>query len=217
MGLATGSMFLHPLSAFLAPTTVTWDASSCPTGIYTITALARGVGNSKSDSVTTSNVSLPKASIAQQFQNLPAGTYKVSAVAIPASGTTYGSEFVTLTASGSDSGVVFGRSRPASNPAIGLARSRNQPPNPTLPPKDPKRLTPAGSTNVPAEGSTMPRAEGVREPLARQLLALLADSTEADRQWRRVDAIDEDGDGVFDYVAVESISGEIWIYRFHGS
>ena len=218
MGLATGLMFVHPLSAFLGPTTVTWDASNCPAGTYTITATARDIGATKAYSVMTSNVSLPKATVVQQFPNLPAGSYKVSAVASPNGGTTYQSEFVTVNGGGDGGVVIFGRSRPPSSPAIGTARSRNQPAEPTAPPKDPKRLTPSGiPTSGPAARTTMPRSEGVLEPQARLLLMLLADSDGTDRQWRHVDAIDEDGDGLLDYVAIESISGEIWIYRFHGA
>jgi hypothetical protein len=61
MGLATGLVFVHPLSAFLGTTTVTWDAANCPAGLYTITALARAMSDTQHYSVTTSNVSLPKA------------------------------------------------------------------------------------------------------------------------------------------------------------
>src|SRR5688572_3349681 len=77
MGLISGLALVHPVSAFLGPTTITWDASSCPPGIYTITAVARGT--SKTFSVITSSVSLPKGAVVQQFSDLPAGTYKVSA------------------------------------------------------------------------------------------------------------------------------------------
>jgi hypothetical protein len=217
MGLATGLMFVHPLSAFLGTTTVTWDASNCPAGTYTVTALARATANTSQYSVTTTNVSLPKASVAQTFQNLPPGPYTVSAVATPLSGTTFGSELVSLTSTGNDGGVItFSRSKPAGRPTLGVARSRNQPAEPTPPPTD-RRLAPSAvPTNTSSPAS--PRAVGVLDPQLRQLFALLADDTGgADRQWRRVDAIDEDADGLVDYVAVESISGEIWIYRFHGS
>ena len=220
MGLASGLMFVHPLSAFLGTTTVTWDASTCPAGTYTVSALARATANTSQYSVTTTNVSLPKATITQQFQNLPNGPYNISAVATPLSGTTYGSELVTITSTGSSDGgvVIYGRNKPPASPSLGTARSRNQPAEPTAPPKDPKRLTPSGvPTSVPAARTTMPRSEGVLEPQARLLLMLLADSDGTDRQWRHVDAVDEDGDGLLDYVAIESISGEIWIYRFHGS
>jgi len=219
MGLATGLMFVHPLSAFFGTTTVTWDASSCPAGTYTVSALARATANTSQYSVTTTNVSLPKASITQQFQNLPPGPYNISAVATPISGTTYGSELVTITSTGSgDGGIIVGRNKPPASPSLGTARSRNQPAEPTPPPTD-RRQTPATvPTNAPAAGSVSPRANGVLDSQLRQLFALLADdSGGAARQWRRVDAVDEDADGVFDYLAVESISGEIWIYRFHGS
>jgi hypothetical protein len=222
MGLATGLVFVHPLSAFFATTTVTWDASDCAAGIYTITALARAASNTQHYSVTTSNVSLPKATIVQQFSNLPSGSYQVSATAMGDNGQSFQSQIATITASGAsggDGGVVFGRSRPPSTPATGAARSRNQPADPTPPPRSDPRLTPAAvTTNAPAPDASIRRSDAALEPQVRRLLALQADdSGEAVGQWRRIDVVDEDADGVADYVAVESISGEIWIYRLHGS
>jgi len=221
MGLATGLVFVHPLSAFLGTTTVTWDASNCPAGIYTITALARAQSDTQHYSATTSNVSLPKATIVQQFSNLPSGTYQVSATAMADNGQSFQSQIATVTASGTsggDGGVVFGRARPPTAPSTGLARSRKQPADPAPPPTDP-RLAPSGvTTNAPAPDASLRWSDAMLEPQVRRLLALLTDdSSGSDRQWRRVDVVDDDADGVVDYVAVESISGEIWIYRFHGS
>jgi hypothetical protein len=72
-------------------------------------------------------------------------------------------------------------------------------------------------TNTPA-APLQRRSDAPLEPQVRRLLALLADdSSGIDPMWRRVDVVDDDADGVADYVAVESISGEIWIYRFHRS
>jgi len=222
MGLATGLVFVHPLSAFLGTTTVTWDASNCPAGIYTITALARATSDTQHYSVTTSNVSLPKATIVQQFSNLPSASYQVSATAMADNGQSFQSQITTVTASGTsggDGGVVFGRSRPPSTPAKGLARSRNQPADPTPPPPTDRRLAPSGvTTNAPPPDAPLRWNDAMLEPQVRRLLALLTDdSSGSDRQWRRIDMVDDDADGVVDYVAVESISGEIWIYRFHGS
>jgi len=221
MGLATGLVFVHPLSAFLSTTTVTWDASSCPAGIYTITASARATSNTQHYSVTTSNVSLPKGAIAQQFSNLPSGTFQVSATAMANTGQAFQSQVTTVTSSGGggDGGVVFGRSRPPSTPATGLARSRNQPADPPAPPPSDRKLAPAAvTTNAPAPDASLRWNDAMLEPQVRHLLALLTDdSSGSDRQWRRIDMVDDDADGVVDYVAVESISGEIWIYRFHGS
>jgi len=221
MGLATGLVFVHPLSAFLGTTTVTWDAANCPAGLYTITALARAMSDTQHYSVTTSNVSLPKATVVQQFSNLPSGSFQVTATAIADNGQAFQSEIATVTASGTgggDSGVVFGRSRPPSTPATGLARSRNQPADPAPPPTDPKLVPAAVSTNAPAPEASQRRSDSVLEPQVRRLLAFLTDdSIGSDGPWRRVEVVDDDADGVVDYVAVESISGEIWIYRFHGS
>ena len=220
MGLASGLALVHPLSAFLGPTTITWDASSCPTGIYTITAVARGTSNtSRTFSVITSNVSLPKGAIVQQFSDLPAGTYQVSATVTGNNDRSFHSQVQTVQG-GNDGGVtIFGRSRPPSNPATGLARSRNQPAAPASPPTGDRRLTPAEAAAPAPSATAVPqRANGVLEANVRLLLALLAeDSSGPDRQWRRIDVVDDDADGFFDYVAVESTSGEVRIYRLRGS
>lgn len=229
IGLATGLVFVHPLSAFLGTTTVTWDASNCPTGIYTITALARATSDTKFYSVTTSNVSLPKASIVQQFEDLPSGSYQVSATAAANNGTTFQSQPLTVTSSGTGGGtsgggggggvVVLGRSRPPNTPAIGLARSRKEPP-PADPPKPPtdKRLAPDAVPTPAPVADALQRTDTSFESHTRRLIALLAqDSIGMDRQWRRVDVVDDDEDGSIDYIAVEFASGEIWVFRFHGS
>lgn len=218
MGLATGLMFMHPLSAFLGPTTVTWDASTCPAGSYSITATARATSDTKFYSVTTSNVSLPRASVVQQFQDLPSGSYQVSAVAMANSGKSFQSQLQTVTGSGSSSGggVIFGRSRPPTSPAIGLARSRNQPVDPPKPPPTDKRQAPAAA--APATDPSPPRSGMAFEGHARRVLALLATQLDGtDRQWLRISVVDDDEDGSIDYIAVEHASGEIWIYRFQGS
>lgn len=217
MGLASGLALVHPLSAFLAPTTIRWDASMCPAGVYTITAQARTLDKQVS-SITTSNVSLPKGEIVQQFQNLPAGTYQVRATATGNNGRTFESEGQTVQG-GSEGGVILGRSRPPSTPVLGFARSRNQPAAPTPPPTGDRRLTPAEvAAPAPSATAVPQRANGVLEGHVRLLLALLAeDSSGPDRQWRRIDVVDDDADGFFDYVAVESASGEVRIYRLRGS
>jgi hypothetical protein len=221
MGLATGLVFVHPLSAFLGTTTVTWDASNCPAGIYTITALARATSNTQHYSVTTSNVSLPKATVVQQFSNLPSGSFQVSATAMADNGQSFQSQIATVTASGTsggDGGVVFGRSRPPTSPA-----TDSRDPGTSLltrrlrPDRSPTRAFGRHDERAAAR-CTLRWNDAMLEPQVRRLLALLTDdSSGSDRQWRRVDVVDDDADGVVDYVAVESISGEIWIYRFHGS
>jgi len=222
MGLATGLVFVHPLSAFLGTTIVTWDASTCPAGVYTITALAHATSDPHPYSVTTSNVSLPKATITQQFSNLPSGSFQVSATVMGDNGQTFQSQVTTVTAngtSGGTGGVVLGRSRPPSTPATGTARSRNQSAEPTPPPPTDPRLTPSSvTTNAPPPDALQRRTNAAIAPQFRHLLALLTDdSGGSDREWRRIDLVDDDADGVVDYVAVEDLSGEIWIYRLHGS
>jgi hypothetical protein len=210
MGLATGLALVHPVSAFLGPTTITWDASSCPAGIYTITAVARGT--SDSFYVTTSNVSLPKGAVVQQFSDLPTGTYQVSATATGNNGQSFNSQGQTVQG-GSNGGVlIFGRSRPPTTPAKGLARARNQPVDNPRPPNDPRLTAPSSATT---SATAVPsRANGWLDDDVRLLFALLAeDPGGMERQWRRIDAVDDDADGLVDYVAVESTSGEVRIYR----
>jgi len=220
-GVAARLLLVQPLSAFFAPATVVWDASGCPAGIYTITAVARGGYPALAYSVTTSGVSLPKGAIVQEFPDLPAGTYQVSATATGNNGRTFTSETQAIRVGSEvsgDRGSIFGRSRPPGTPATGLARSRKQPAEPTPPPPTDRRLAPSAvNPNTPPTDASRRRLDALPEPQVRRLLALLTDdSSGSDRQWRRIDMVDDDADGVVDYVAVESISGEIWIYRFHG-
>jgi hypothetical protein len=216
MGLATGLVFVHPLSAFLGPTTITWDTLTCPAGIYTVAAVARS--GDDVFTVTTSNVSLPNGAIVQQFSDLPAGTYQVSATARSNNGQTFNSETQTVQ-SGSTGGVILGRSRPPGNPVLGTARWRNQPVEKPRPPNDP-RLTPsAAAAPAPSTPELPQRANGMLETAdVRRLLALLAeDPGGIDRQWLHINVVDDDADGFADYVAVESVSGDVWIYRLRGS
>lgn len=181
MGLVAGSVVTRPLLAALAPTSVTWNAGSCPAGNYTVTTMAKGPDGIV-QSVTTNNVSLPKSTVTQQFPNLKSGSYEAIATAVSNSGVAYWSTKQTISGQGAgeDSAPVrWGRNRPPSTPAIGFARPRNWRP-PVEPPREP-RLTPniALSTWV----------------------ALTA--------WKRLEAHDLDGDGEIDELTVEFATGEV--------
>jgi hypothetical protein len=213
MGLASGSALVHPVSAFLGRTTITWDTSSCPAGVYTVTAVARGA-NESAYSVMTSNVSLPKGAIVQQFADLPAGTYHVAATATGNNDQSFHSQVQTVQG-GNDGGVIiFGRSRPPTKTPTGLARSRGQPVDNPQPPND-ARLTPAAAVApAPSTNVLPPGANGMLDDDVRLLLIRLAeDAIGLGRQWQRIDVVDDDADGLVDYVAVEATSGEVRIYR----
>lgn len=183
MGLIAGTAVTRPLLAALGPTSVTWNAGSCPAGNYTVTTMAKGP-DGLIQSVTTNNVSLPRSAVTQQFPNLRSGTYEAIATAVSNSGTAYWSTKQTINGQGSENGEDapperWGRSRAPSNPAIGFARPRNWRP-PVEPPREP-RLTPNVALST--------------------WVALTA--------WKRLEAHDLDGDGEVDELTVEFATGEI--------
>jgi hypothetical protein len=197
--------------AFIGPTTVTWNASTCAAGIYTVVAVALGPDGVKTYSVTTKNVSLPKASVVQQFPDLPPGTYRVSAQSTAADGRVFWSEAQTIEGQG-DGSIRYGRSRPAANPPTGFARPRVPPAAPE-PPREPRSVAPLGAVPVPARAVP---AESAREQLVRRLLLTL-DPDGSDPTWRAIAFEDSDGDGALDVVVVESIAGGIVVMRIDRS
>lgn len=222
MGLATGVLFVRPVAAFFGSASISWDAQSCPAGIYTITALARTQSTTKTYSVTTRDVSLPKASVVQQFPELPPGTYQVSATVIGNNGRSFGSE--TQTVSGLNGGSTISVRTGGARAPAGFARPRNAP-EPTPPPRPPSdpRLSPPVDDSA-TRSATATFRQPVRrtiddlalDPLLQRLLLQLemASGPDAsDQTWRRVAAVDTDGDGILDFVTIESVTGETWIFQ----
>ena len=113
----------QPLASAVASTVVTWSASSCPAGVYTITSTAISLATGRTFSVTSTNVQLPKASVTQQFTSLPSGDYRVLAVAARTGGPTFGSAAQTIAADGTGS-AFLPRSRPTTREPTGVARPR---------------------------------------------------------------------------------------------
>src|SRR4030095_1266025 len=115
IGLIAGSFLCAPLTArVFGPTNVTWNASACPPGIYTITATATSADGSRSYSATTAHIRLPRPTIVQEFGSLPAGQYVVTAVARDARGRTFDSGQQTVDGLGPAFG--YGK-RPAPSPS----------------------------------------------------------------------------------------------------
>src|SRR5215471_10512736 len=87
LGFIAGSFLCAPLIAHVfGPTTVTWDTSACPSGIYTITSTATNVESGRTYTATTAHLRLPKGSLVQEFSDLPFGQYVVTATARDARG-----------------------------------------------------------------------------------------------------------------------------------
>jgi hypothetical protein len=228
MGLATGTLFLRPVAAFFSGTSITWDAQNCPAGIYTISALAHTQSTTKTYSVTSRDVSLPAASVVQQFSDLPVGVYQVSATVIGSNGRSFGSEMQTVNGQGGGGGgggaTILGQSHAPARVPAGFARARNAPAPPPRPPEDPPRkVTPPvddTATRAAVAVSRKPSRPMIddvtNDPLLQRLLArleLTSGLDASDQIWRQVTVVDTDGDGTLDIIAIESATGETWVFH----
>jgi len=221
MGL--GLLTTSPLAALLKTTSVTWPATNCAAGMYTITALARNVNDSRAYTTTLNNVSLPRESVTVQFSNLPAGSYRVSATSIGNNGKRYGADERTVT--GEDGSTGFpSRTRPPGAPVVGRARSRFAPEPPPPPPRRPQLTTPKQTAPAEPAGRSAsaggllyaPIEEAALERWLRLLLIQLADvasSADGTSIWQQIDVLDSDADGAIDFVTVRLIGGEVWVLR----
>ena len=222
LGVGLGLLTTSPLAALLNTTSVTWPASNCAAGIYTITALARNVNDSRAYTTTLNNVSLPKESVTVQFSNIPAGSYRVSATSIGNNGKRYGADERTVTGAG-DAGFPS-RTRPPGAPAVGRARSRFAPEPPPPPPRrspltTPKQTAPAEPAGRSASAGGLvyaPIEEAALERWLRLLLSQLADvasSAGGESIWQSIDILDSDADGAIDFITVRLIGGDVWVLR----
>jgi len=225
-GLAIGSVVVP--SAMLARFTgahVSWDASQCPPGEYTVTTTARHTVSGDTYQITSSNISLPAGTVSQDFPDLPSGTYVVTARASAADGESFRSASQTLSVSGSAPAPTSpesalgsgGRSRPPATTATGTAQPRT-------------------GTDVSSSGGAGGRgtAESVGIELSATSAAALARiETEVSLAWAleavaalaqhgggqglsRLNVVDEDGDGVIDYVTFQN-GGVVRIWRVSGN
>jgi hypothetical protein len=81
------------------PTVATFDGTSCPAGVYTITALASDLAGHNYPSLPVT-VTLPSAQVQVPWPNLPPGQYSALARAQHADGRAWNSEIVTVSGQG---------------------------------------------------------------------------------------------------------------------
>lgn len=222
-GMAAGSLLLARVLAAPAPATVTWDATNCPAGTYTVTSTARSLLNSQSYTATSTGIQLPQATFAQQFGNLPPGQYSVEAIARGTDGQAFGSSRQTLTLSGTSEIV-------AAAPEIALGRghrSRQQAPVQTRRNRGRTSPAPASSQTVrpPAARLGESITAGARRSTAAEVAPLsgldriigqlsnLNELAGTESDWRRIDLIDLDADRLIDVMRIELVSGEIRIVQ----
>lgn len=82
-----------------APTLINWDASSCPTGIATVTTIACD-SNNNCYTVISEDVKLPILSLQQTFANLPPTNYTARASVKFIDGSNYSSAIQSITGLG---------------------------------------------------------------------------------------------------------------------
>jgi hypothetical protein len=194
-----------PLAAVLTPARATWDATGCPAGIYTVTSTAQRVGTGETYFATSTGIQLPRSTFIQEFTNLPSGAYSVSAKVQGNNGAVFSARPQTIQ---SDQGatVSSGQRGPAVTmpSATGVARPRGRPGQST-------GVTGAGTNTTPSASQpivTGPAAAGPERSLL-EIRRLLDRAGAPD--WRRIEVIDADGDGVIDGAAIEMAAGDIYI------
>lgn len=214
-GMVTGWMLLaSPIAAYFGPTTVTWDATGCPFGVFTVTATATSLADGTAYLTTPTKVLLPRKTLSQQFPNLPPGEYSVTATLQSPRGRILKSAVQTVRGQGRGPG----RPRPPVRIPTGLARPRggtsptqplSQAPQSTL--ADPV-ATPSATTQIDTNRDAV---TSTTRPLVlpRELLRLLAqlsvivDPMETESGWRAIELADLDGDGTIDAATIELSSG----------
>lgn len=198
--IAGWALMSSPLAAIVSPTRVTWDATTCPAGVYTVTSTARDYGGGTTYEAITPNVRLPRPSFVQEFHDLPTGSYSVTAIARRSDGQTFGSDTQTLTnfvGMGSS-----GHQRAAPSELAGAV----QPPSTPV-----TRSTTSRVANVPQPAPSPSPAASRRAPPGVTIddLSRLMDGGAG---WRRFDAVDTDADGRIDLVVIELANGDVWIW-----
>jgi hypothetical protein len=210
LGFIAGSFLCAPLIAHVfGPTTVTWDASACPSSTYTIISTATKLDGSASFTATAAHVQLPQSSIVQEFTDLPFGEYRVTAVARDAKGRLFNSDTQTISGLGPSRGhqasstttVHTGYAATAARPAAITAQ-----PSTSLP--SPVANRPAAAI-APVERTF--RLSGAMAELLTGEPGSEAGLLAAYPQWKSVVFIDVDDDGVVDLVRIEFVSGEVWV------
>lgn len=223
LGLVVGYFLCSPLFAHVfGPTTVTWDARSCPPGVYTITSTATSQDGLRMFTATTQQVQLPRESVVQDFGEIPIGQYLVRAVAQDANGRTFDSSTQEVTGEGPIEQAAPPQPEPV--PAISTVPRRNrgrqgaaQPspapkPRPTGKDSGVRVVPPASSGHV-APPAAVPQLMRLSQAIIDRLRAaggveiLLAQFP----WWQSVSFVDRDADGTFDAVQIEWVNGQRWM------
>ena len=216
LGFIAGSFLCAPLIAHVfSPAVITWDATSCPPGIYTITSTATNVETSQSFTTRTVHVRLPASSVRQEFSDLPFGQYLISAIARDVKGRSFEASQSLNTA-----GLASrsrGRQTPMSFPSSlskGRASAAVVPRATNVTVSD--ISAPATSTAV-AESVVLPQPVEtastkffVSSDIAELLGAFESRGRGRRFNWKSVTLIDTDEDGVVDSVRIESVDGHVW-------
>jgi hypothetical protein len=209
LGFIAGSFLCAPLFAHVfGPTSVTWDTAACPSGIYTITSTATNVDTGRTYTTTTAHLRLPKGSLVQEFSDLPAGQYVVSASARDARGRTFKSGTQNI------SSQRLARGQQAVQTSGGVQTSAVA----RIAPVTPLHVT----TSTPPAPADSPILERVLL-LPRGMAELVAGTPGSEAgllamfpEWKSVAFIDSDDDGVVDEVRIEFVSGEVVLISTSG-
>ena len=212
LGFIAGSFLCAPLIAHVfGPTTVTWDASSCPASTYTIISTATKVDGSASFTTTTAHVGLPQSSIVQEFTDLPFGQYLVTAVARDANGRLFHSDTQTVSGLGPSRGHQTSQT---TSVQMGYAATTARPAAVSAQPVRPSTASASSAAGGQPTATSPERTFRLSGAMAELLTGepgseqgLLA----AYPQWKSVAFIDIDDDGVVDEVRIEFVNGEIWV------
>lgn len=221
LGFVAGSFLCVPLIAHVfGPTTVTWDASACPSGIYTITSTATNIETGRTYTTTTAHLRLPKGSLVQEFSDLPVGQYQVTAVARDARGRIFNSDSQSVSGQGMARGQQAAmRVQTAAQTAAASALARPTPIRITAAPASKPADSSSASIDenvVPASSTAAESARPIR--LSRGMVELLTGTPGTEPgllalfpEWKSIVFIDNDNDGVADMARIEFVSGEVWI------
>lgn len=215
-GLAVGSVVVP--SAILAgftSTHVSWDASQCPAGNYTVTTTATNKLSGQIFQTASSTFPLPAATIGQDFSDLPPGTYVVTARATATDGESFKSVTQTLTVAGSAPAPgspdplvteTGGRKRPTAARATGAAQPRIGFDGSNQIGGSARRASELVGVDASSQGGTSTTALArietqVSLAWALETIARLADGHRGGSgPASQIDVVDEDGDGAIDYV-----------------
>jgi hypothetical protein len=214
LGLCLGTVFLAtPVASVLTSyVKATWSLAGCPAGNYVLASTAQIIGGGQTFTVSTP-VRIPRTAVVQTFNDVPSGTYAITAVLRRTGGNVVVGT-ATQTASTADGVAALARSRAPEQPAVGKARPRW----PQLPVSPAAAVPPKTSIAPPAPPpAALPRA--VPRPVAASprewVLADLIRLSDPDGEpgWTRVELVDLDGDALADEIRIESPNGSTTVWR----